>query len=230
MKLLLSVFALFAFVVGFAEQANKPKVFFMFFVKGEGARPTDPKESEAVTKTHFSNMAEQVERGKLVAAGPLKDPTEVRRGITVLTLEDRRELANVFKRDEFVKRDMMRVEAAEWEVDAARFNPKVETTTIVDHRLVLLKTGPGKSPETEAMRQQHKEYLDSLMKTHGLAVWGRLLPSDDKAFLDVREALIFLGDDTEGIEKALAKDIFVQRGLLTVEVLPLWMSKGVVGG
>lgn len=214
----------------FSQQASAKKVFFMFFVKGQGAPPGDPKEAEAVAKTHFSNMGAQVERGRLIAAGPVKDPTEVRRGITVLTLTGREELADTFKGDEFVKRDIMRVEAAEWKVDPKKFNPKVDPSAIVEHRLVLLKTGSGKSPENEEMRKAHRELLASLEKTHGLAVWGPVLPSDDKSFSGVREVLIFTGTDTASIERALAADVFVQRNLLSVETIPLWMSKGVVGG
>lgn len=230
MKVILFPLLVLVCSAGLPLAQPEKKVFFMFFVKGQGAAPTDAKEAEAVAKTHFSNMGTQVERARLVAAGPLKDPTEVRRGITVLTLSSRGELADTFKGDEFVKRDIMRVEAAEWKVDAKRFNPKVDASTIVEHRLVLLKDGPGKSPVNEEMRKAHRAYLDSLEQTHGLAVWGEVLPSDDRSFQGLREALIFTSTDTSAIERALAVDLFVQRGLLSVEVIPLWMSKGVVRG
>lgn len=230
MKLaLLSLLVLVA-SIGVPQARPSKKVFLMFFVKGNGVPPTDAKEAEAVAKTHFSNMGTQVDRGRLVAAGPLKDPTEVRRGITVLTLASREELAETFKEDQFVKRDIMRVEAAEWKVDAKKFNPKVDASTIVEHRLVLLATGHGKSAVNEEMRKAHRRYLSSLDKSLGLAVWGEVLPSDDKSFQGLREALIFTSTDTPAIERALAADLFVQRGLLTVEIIPLWMSKGVVSG
>lgn len=229
MKLLFLAILALCWVVGGSQRPDEKKsVYLMFFVKGEGARPSDAKESEAVAKTHFANMRAQAERGRLVAAGPVQDPTEVRRGITVLTLANRSELGDTFKGDEFVARDIMRIEAAEWKVDSKKFNPKVDPSTIVEHRLVLLKTGPGKSPENEAMHKQHCELLASMEASHGLAVWGSVLPSEDKSFQGVREALIFTGADTAGIERALSADVFVQRGLLTVEILPLWMSKGVV--
>lgn len=227
MKLLLvalGAVALFTAWAGLSGAAPK-KVFFMFFVAGEGKRPTDQKELEAMQAAHIANMGAQAKLGKLVAAGPVADPTKIRRGITVLTVEDEKEIPGIFKNDPYVQHDIMRVVTSGWKVDAKLFNPAVDPSSIVEHRLVLMRRGKGMQPETEAMMKAHAVFLDGMMKTHNLAVWGPVHNLEG-----VREVLIFTGNDTEAIEKKLREDAYVQKALLEPEILPLWMSKGVVGG
>ncbi|MGE0000757.1 MAG: YciI family protein [Fimbriimonadaceae bacterium] len=210
-----------------SQEAPKPQPFLMFFTKGDGTRPQG-EELTAVTQSHFANMAAQAEAGRLFAAGPLADPTEVRRGITVVTANDRNEVPKLFTADQFVQRGIMKVEAAPWDVDLAKFDPKVDPGSIAEHRLVLWRRGMGMSPETPAMHESHRTLINGMAASHGLAVWGTLGPSEDPTFAKVSEAAIFVGKDTAGIEEALAKDLMVQRHLLEIEVIPLWMSKGVV--
>lgn len=212
---------------GTVQEVPKPETFLMFFVKGDGVRPQG-EEMEAVTKSHFSNMAAQAKAGRLFAAGPLADPTEVRRGITVVTADDQAAVPELFFADQFVQRKIMEVEAAPWNVDLARFRPQVNPTGIVEFRLVLWKRGLGMSPETPAMREAHRSLIAGMGKSHGLAVWGEVGPSEAPSFSKVLEAAIFVGKDTEGIGKALGEDSLVQRNLLEIEILPLWMSEGVV--
>lgn len=227
MKLLLVAMGVVALVAAWAVNgsAAEKKVFFMFFVAGEGKRPTDQKELEAMQAAHIANMGAQAKLGKLVAAGPLADPTKIRRGIVVLTVEDEKEIPGLFKSDPYVQHDIMRVVTSGWKVDAKLFNPAVDPSSIVEHRLVLMRRGRGMQPETEAMMKAHAALLDGMKKTHNLAVWG---PAQNLE--GVREILIFTGKDTEGIEKKLREDAYVQKALLEPEILPLWMSKGVVGG
>lgn len=219
MKFLLLAAALFS-ALTFAG-APEPKVYFMFFMKGDGQRPSDAKVLQDMQAKHIANMGKQAEKGKLLAAGPLQDPTQQRRGITVLRVSDPKEIPGLFAEDPFVEHKLMKVAAFEWTVDAKKFKPAVDPNSIVDYRLVLLKRGKGMSPETYAMHKAHRELLNSMKD---LAIWGPVKGMDG-----VREVLIFTGKDTEAIEAALRQDEFVKRSLLEIEVVPLWMSKGVVG-
>jgi len=201
--------------------------YLMFFVKGEGSRPAG-KELESASQSHFANMGAQAKAGRLFAAGPLQDPTEVRRGITVVTAEDRGEVPTLFRDDQFVRQGVMKVEAAPWDADLARFNPNVNPDDIIEHRLVLWRRGMGMSPETPEMRSAHERLVRSVGKSHGPAVWGLIGASEDPSFAKVSEAAIFVSTDGDGIAKALSADPLVERRLLEVEVIRLWMSAGVV--
>lgn len=203
------------------------QTYLMFFVKGEGSRPAG-KELESASQSHFANMGAQAKAGRLFAAGPLQDPTEIRRGITVVTARDRAEVPSLFLGDHFVQRKIMGVEAAPWDVDLARFNPNVNPDDIIEHRLVLWRRGMGMSPETPAMRSAHESLVRSVGKSHGPVIWGKIGESEDPSFAKVSEAAIFVTTDGDGIAKALSADPLVERRLLEVEVIRLWMSAGVV--
>lgn len=224
MKLLLMVMAL-AIAAAFAGSAPDKKVYFMYFMRGDGTRPTDQKELEAMQKAHIDNMVAQSNLGKLIAAGPLNDPTKERRGITVLHVDDEKQIPEMFDNDPYVKHNIMRVKAAKWDVDPKLFKPAVDPSSIVEYRLVLMKRGLGMQPENDAMVREHRKFMDGLRKTHQLAVWGTVTGLDG-----VREVMIFTGTDTDGIMNKLKEDTYVQKALMSPEILPLWMSKGVVGG
>lgn len=227
MKLILIVFGLAALLAAFAASPRngEKKMYFMFFVTGEGKRPAEAKELEAMQAAHIANMGAQAKLGKLFAAGPLADPGKARRGITVLRMENPSEIHEIFRNDPYVQHDIMKVVVSQWDVDVKSFNPAVDPSSIVEHRLVLMRRGKGMQPENDAMMKAHRAFLDGLKKTHGLAVWGAVHDLEG-----VREVLIFTGKDTEGIEKKLREDAYVQKALMDPEILPLWMSKGVVGG
>ncbi|MCW5938878.1 MAG: hypothetical protein KF884_04960 [Fimbriimonadaceae bacterium] len=198
----------------------EPKTFLMFFVKGEGQRPSQ-EAMEAAMKTHLGNMGEQAKAGFLFAAGPVQDPTGVRRGITVVRAEDRASIPALFTGDDFVKMDLLKIEAAPWEVDLKRFTPGVDPSKITEHRLVLWRSGPESSGSAPEDRQP---WLNMLKKSHGLAVWGRVGLSEDPTFKGVIEAAIFVSADSDGLSAALGQDPAHH----AFEVLPLWMTLDVV--
>ncbi|MCC7433830.1 MAG: hypothetical protein IT363_04035 [Methanoregulaceae archaeon] len=223
MKLLLMIVAL-SIAAAFAGSVADKKVYFMYFMRGEGTRPTDQKLLDAMQKGHIENMVNQANLGKLLAAGPLNDPGQARRGITVLHVDDEKQIPALFENDPYVKHDIMRVKAAKWDVDPKMFKPAVDPSSIVEYRLVLMKRGLGMQPENDDMVREHRKFMDGLKKTHQLAVWGTVTGLDG-----VREVMIFNGTDTDGIMNKLKEDAYVQKALMSPEILPLWMSKGVVG-
>lgn len=228
-----SVAALCALLVGtFAvSQESEPTLrpYLMFFVRGEGQPPTG-KELNAATQSHFANMRAQAEAGRLFAAGPVQDPAGIRRGITVVTVPTRVDVPALFTSDDFIRLDVMRIEAAPWDVKTGSFEPKVDPSSIVEHRLLLVRRGPGKSPETPEMVSQHEAAMARLARVKGPAVWGKVGTSEDAQFRGVLEAAIFVGTDSEGILAELERDTMFQRKLLEAELVPLWMSSGVVRG
>lgn len=199
-------------------------VWLMFFVQGEGKRPTDKAASDRLMQGHLANMKKQASLGRLFAAGPLQDPTGERRGITVVMGANRKAVDRLFVGDPFVKADIMRVAAAKWKVSHERFEPNVDPNALVEHRLVLVKRGKGMSPESPQMRTDHETVMKSFAKD-GPAVWGYV-----EGDLGIQEALIVVGKNEDAIREKLAKDPLFARSILEAEILPLWMSKGVIKG
>ena len=65
--------------------------------------------------------------------------------------------------------------------------------------------------------------MDALTEAMKPGVWGEISHLDK-----VREVAIVTGDDTQKVMDAFANDPLVKAAILEVEVVPLWMSKGVI--
>lgn len=201
---------------------EKPKTWFMFFMKGEGKAPQGKDPSEML-KGHLANMTTHFNEGKLKAAGPLKDPTEQRRGITVLLAEDRKAVDSYFVNDPFVQARMMKVEAWQWDVDSSRFNAKIDPEALSEYRLVLVKRGKGMQPETMQMQKQHAAAMDAFNKPNAPAVWGDVVAMDH-----VRQVMIVTTTDDKAIRAGFKDDPLVSKAILELEIIPLFMAKGLV--
>ncbi len=224
MKCALAAAALLTlFVATASTPAHDPAVWLMFFMRGSVPAPKDEKIVTTMMEGHLGNMKKQAALDHLLVAGPLQDPGKERRGITVVVANDLGELKSYFKDDPFVKLGSMTVAAYPWKVDRTRFTSKVDPNALAPYRLVLLRRGKGMRPETEAMGREHRAALDGLTESMKPGVWGEISHLDK-----VREVAIVTGDDSQKVLDAFANDPLVKAAILEVEVVPLWMSKGVI--
>lgn len=220
MKLLFVLAMLAISLYAIEARPIKSKVWFMYFMKGDGPRPTDAAEGEKMQADHIKNMQDNAKAGKLFAAGPLQDPTQMRRGITVVKAETLQGVKDCFLHDPYVQGKIMTIATVEWDVDLKRFHPAVDPSSIVEHRLVVITRGKGMSPESPADRKAHDQTLRDLVATfHGVG---------GNAKGDLLYVSILVSTDTAAIETALRADPLIRRNILQFEILPLWMSKGVV--
>lgn len=203
--------------------AHDPVIWLMFFMRGSAAAPKDEKVVATMMEGHLGNMKKQAALDRLLVAGPLQDPGKERRGITVVAAHDLDEVKSFFRDDPFVKLGSMTVAAFPWKVDRARFTSQVDPNALAPYRLVLLKRGKGMRPENDAMAREHRAALDALTESMKPGVWGEISHLDK-----VREVAIVTGDDTQKVLDAFANDPLVKAAILEVEVIPLWMSKGVI--
>lgn len=223
MKAILFFTLLCALSSGLAVSRAEDKTWLMFFMKGNVAGSTDPKAQQEAMGGHLGNMKKQAAEGHLLAAGPMQDPNKLRRGITVCVAKDEKELKAFFKDDPFVKAGVMTVSAWPWKVDPKRFNPLVEESGIVEHRIVFVRRGKGMQPQTPEMDKQHEQTMAAVAKHFGPGIWGPITGMD-KVF----EVLIVSGADTAGIQEMFKADPLVSKAILELEIVPLWMGKGVL--
>ena len=179
----------------------------MFFLKADGKRPSEPKELEKMQADHIKNLQAQGAAGHLLAAGPLSDPTQLRRGITIAVAKDRTEVDSYFKTDAFVKAGIMSVTAAAWEPGHMRFNPKYDKNAMEEYELLIT---------TQGLMRGTRNLLRSF------AVGGRteFAPSEKYQFLG--EVWIARKADHEKLLAAL-DGTSVPR-----EIIPLWMAKDIL--
>jgi len=188
-------------VLGLAIVA-KPVLFFGFFMRGDGPRPTGPGALEKMQADHIGNLKRLHGEGNLLAAGPLQDPTQQRRGILVLQSATPSDIPGLFKDDPYVSNRIMFVKTEEWNVDPLHFSRQLpDPNGIKEYRLVI-------SP----INSDTKRLRDAIV-TKSLKIVGG--PGSDHHFFLV-----------EGFQPGLEEKVKATNP--AAEVIPLWMAPGIL--
>lgn len=108
----------------------------MYFVKGNGVRPTEQSVLEKMQKDHLANMGAQAAKGNLLAAGPCTDKGGDRRGITVLLAKNREQCLTFFKDDPYVQNHLLEVAVVFWKADKRVFTPKLASEEMGEFELI----------------------------------------------------------------------------------------------
>src|SRR5262249_28593043 len=105
------------------DQAARTTYFLGFLKRGDKWSSEDTPERQRIQDAHLANIKRLYEMGKLVAAGPFTDDTELR-GIFVFktgTMQEALELTNTAPA---VKAGRLRIELYPWELPATAFSQK----------------------------------------------------------------------------------------------------------
>ncbi len=183
----------------FAPEAR----WFVFLVNADGPRPKEAAALEAMQKAHIGNFEQRYAEGKLVAAGPVNDPTKHRRGIVVLSVKTRKEALDCFATDPYIQNRIMRVEAHKW-IEPPKGFGKADANKMAEYRVVRITLGP-KGP----------------FPTLPGGVGGRFAGEKTGVILTA-------STDDAAIRRALDASPAIRAGG-SYDVLPLWMAAGTLG-
>lgn len=199
------------------------KPYFGFFMKGDAAPSKDAAEQKTMLEGHLKNLTQIMLEHNGLAAGPLNDPTQQRRGIIAFQAKNIEDGKKHFEADPFVKKGIMTVQLMEWKVDPKLFTIKAaDPNALAEYQLLLLTPGKSLQPVNDAIMREHVDYMKGLSRTISLRAHGEI-----QSPFKIREAGIFEGKDPKPLEDAIKNDPLVKRNLLEYEILPLWMSKGI---
>jgi uncharacterized protein YciI len=203
--------------VALAQSTPPTRNWFVVLQKGPTPRGTD-EDVKRMQQAHLSNFDRLYEEGKLFMAGPLRDPTGIKRGIIGVQAADRQTLLSYFSADPYVQSGMMVIDAQEWKVDRAKVNDNVpDPDKMAEMRFVLMK---AQRPIPPSILKQHEAFVDKNLKP---ALHGQILRNS--AF---EEVMFFLSNDSAAVDHQLSLDPLVRHGYVAVELMPLWMADGVL--
>ncbi|HEY1089662.1 MAG TPA: YciI family protein, partial [Burkholderiaceae bacterium] len=120
-----------------AALAAEPAAKRDWFIFLETGKPTPP-DAEAVKKMqagHLENFVRLHAAGLLFAAGPMRDPAKVKRGIVVAKAATLAELTSYFQPDEYVREGYMTINASPMRPNKALITLAVNPGGIEEHRI-----------------------------------------------------------------------------------------------
>ena len=207
-------------LVGCATPAPEgPGLWFIFLETG---RPT-PDDREAVMamqRGHIDNFKRLFAEGKLMAAGPMADPSRSKRGLVLVRAATHAELMAYFQPDAYVREGYMQVNAVPALVRRAVYTEGIDAARVEEIRIVLIGRPPVAPAAATAMAGQAR--LQGLVERGTVGAWYTLQTGP------VAEVLLARSTDTAMLEAALAPYAATGSGV-TVQVWRQWISPGVVG-
>lgn len=197
--------------------ATPDDLWFGFFETGRPT-PADKEAVAAMQRGHIANFQRLFGQGRLLAAGPLADPSQRKRGIVVLRGASLAELATYFEPDAYVRDGHMTLNARRAVAHAPLHTEGIDASRIEEARIVLIARPAGADPAA-APRQA---LLRRLIDAGTLGAWYTLADGP------VAEVLLVRGTDTAGVQAALAP-YAASGATVTIDVWRQWISPGVIG-
>ena len=191
-----------------------------YFIFLETGKPTPP-DKEAVQKMqqgHLDNFVRLHAEGKLFAAGPMRDPAKLKRGIVVARAPSREALQAYFQPDEYVREGYMTVNATTAKANKALTTLAVNPGGIDEARIVLLGRD-GASPEVQRAR---RAFLQRGVDDGRFGAWYTLESGP------LAEVLFAKTTDSAALEAALADYPGVADKSVSLSVWGQWLGTGVL--
>lgn len=201
------LFALPLVVAGCATPKPPPRDWFIFLETG---KPTPPDRDEVMRmqRGHIENFKRLFDERKLFAAGPLRDPARVKRGIVVVRAASIDELRSYFEADDYVRLGHMTLNAVPARVNRGLATEGIDASGVEEVRIAMIARGPA--------HESGRTMVADLVAQGRFGAWYTLESGP------IAEVLFTRSTDDAAIASLLAP----HGGAVTVWAQ--WLGKGVV--
>jgi uncharacterized protein YciI len=203
---------------GEMRPASRDEMWFVFLESGKTGF-TERTALEAMQRGHIANFQRLFAEKKLFAAGPLKDPSEFKRGIVVVKAPTQQELGSYFQPDQYVREGYLKLNAAPALVNRPLATEGIDSSGMEEVRIVQLMRGAKPLAAAEAAAQ--RSALQRLVDQGTFGAWYTLEAGP------VAEVLFSKNRDDKALQQALAQLPAVKGGA-PVAVWGQWFAKGVL--
>ena len=206
-----------------ADEAPAPtpvpgRDWFVFLERGLPT-PPDKERVTAMQKGHIENFGRLFAAGKLFAAGPMRDPSQLKRGIVVVRAPDLDTLRRYFDEDEYVALGHMTLNAQPCVVRKALNTTGLNLQKIVENRIVMLSGAAALAAEE---RRRLDARLQALVEAGTLGAWYAMEAGP------IDHILFSAGKDEAPLQAALATLPGRADERLQAAVWGQWFAEGVV--
>lgn len=198
--------------------ASRDEMWFVFLESGKKGF-TERSALEEMQKGHVANFQRLFGEKKLLAAGPLKDPTEFKRGIVVVKAPSQQVLAGYFQPDQYVREGYLKLNAAPALVNRPLATEGIDSSGVEEVRIVQLMRGERTLSPAEAAAQRVQ--LQRLVDQGTFGAWYTLEAGP------VAEVLFSRQKDDRALQAALAQLPAVKGGA-PAAVWTQWFARGVL--
>jgi len=193
-----------------------------WFVFLESGRPTPPDRQAvaAMQRGHIENFRRLFAEGKLLAAGPMRDPAGHKRGFVVVRAHTLDELRSFFQPDDYVREGYMTLNAVPATAHKALNTEGIDASRIEELRFLHISRGDASEDvATTAARHAH---VQALLARGVVGAWYTL------AHGPVAEVMFARSTDSAALQAAFDGCPGLGRSGVGLSVWAQWLSPGVV--
>lgn len=198
-----------------AQTLAAEQQWFIFLETGRPV-PEDKAAVAAMQAGHLENFKRLFADGKLFAAGPMRDPARVKRGIVVVQAPNRQVLMSYFQPDEYVREGYMTVNAQPAKVHQALNHTGIDPNGIEENRIVLFSRAEEKDREAVPV------FLQRALDEGVIGAWYSLEDGP------VGEVVFMRGTDETALRKTMAEYPGLSDQRVTMKIWAQWLGKGVL--
>ena len=217
---MLLVFVAFASISLQAQENRDGKGVWFIFLESGKKTPDDKEAVGKMQRGHIENFKRLFAEKKLFAAGPLRDPAGLKRGIVVVSAASREQLIGYFQPDDYVREGYMTINASLSRVHKGLNTKGIDTENIEEVRIVQI-TRPATKPDASA-EKAGQAFLQGLVDKGIIGAWYTLETGPTAEILFARTT------DSKMLEEALALHPALVSKLASLLIWSQWLSKGVV--
>lgn len=221
-RLIVSLCVAFLAACAHAPEATikKSDNFWFIFLESGKKTPDNKALVGQMQRGHIDNFKRLFGEQKLFAAGPLQDPSGLKRGIVVVKAASKDVLTAYFQPDEYVRDGYMTLNAVPCIVHKALATEGIEPTGVEEVRIIQIlrssNTAAGVDPKIG------HAFLKSLVSNGTVGAWYSLESGP------VAEVLFSRTTDTKMLQDAFAQHPAAKTAGTEVLVWGQWLSKGVL--
>ena len=203
-----------------AQDVVDPRPTWFIFLETGKKTPDDKEAVARMQKGHIENFVKLHGEKKLFAAGPLADPTKLKRGIVVVKANSPAEYVSYFQPDDYVREGYMTLNAERATAHKALKSEGIDPSGIEEVRIVQVTRPQTSLTETE--RNADHAYLQALVEKGTAGAWYALEGGSNSHVLFCRTT------DTATLTAAFAELPSVKAAKATALIWPQYIGKGVV--
>lgn len=193
--------------------------WFIFLETGRKT-PDDKAAVTAMQRGHIANFEKLFAQGRLFAAGPLRDPGGIKRGIVVVRAASRDDLVHMFQPDEYVREGYMTLNAEPAVVHKALHTEGIDVKKMDEVRILQISR-PSGAPDAAGIARS-RAFLHDLLAEGKVGAW--YAPKGGP----VADILFINSTDHAQIEQLFAAHPDIAGGASTLAIWGQWLAHGVV--
>ncbi len=195
------------------------KLYWIFLTTGRSTDGVPTEDVRKMQKAHIANFGRLADEGKLLTAGPMRDPDGVLRGIVIVRATDRSAVNQMFDQDPYVTEGYMKVVPHEARIDHGGIVAKVKPETLEEFRIVILSDPKEVSDSKKEPPEGQAGYVANLSEVGTILLASTFVGKGGRRF-------VWIAKGQDNLKQLVDGSPAVSDGGLEYRIIPLYLAKG----